>query len=486
MFRTYQVFWNRMFQVIDACIVILSFFVAWRIKFDTGLLPYRGHEPLASFLPAILISLPLFWLANWIGGLYKPIRSRTFFQEGAALIRSLFFGMLFFMSLLYFLHLAQFSRAVLILFAVVYAALIVVERIAVRGALSLLRSRGFNKKFILLVGYTPATARFIEAMDAHPWFGYHVLGCVLPQGASFITREKPALPVLDSIDNLGNVLHEHLVDHVLISLSRQDVSYLPHVMSVCEAHGVQSLILPDYFDVLPARPRFETFAGMPLIDTRYVPLDDALNAMFKRVFDILFSVLVLVGLSPLYLAIALAVKLTSPGPILFKQERVGKNRRLFTMYKFRTMVVNPSVSSVVENVDGNHEVAVTQLEADLGWTVPNDSRRTALGKWLRKTSLDELPQFWNVLIGDMSVIGPRPERPQFVDKFKEEVPKYMVKHRVRPGITGWAQVNGWRGDTSIAERIKFDIDYIENWSLLLDFQIVWKTLTRGFVDENAY
>jgi Undecaprenyl-phosphate glucose phosphotransferase len=207
---------------------------------------------------------------------------------------------------------------------------------------------------------------------------------------------------------------------------------------------------------------------MPMINVRDIPLDLAGNRVAKRIFDIVFSLLAIIITSPIMLMVAIGVKLTSKGPIIFKQERVGLNRRTFQMYKFRSMRVLP------EGVE------------DTGWTTENDPRRTKFGAFIRKTSLDELPQFFNVLAGHMSVVGPRPERPYYVDQFKEEIPKYMVKHHVRPGITGWAQTHGLRGDTSIEERIKYDIFYIENWSILLDIKIVLKTVVNGFVNKNAY
>lgn len=203
-----------------------------------------------------------------------------------------------------------------------------------------------------------------------------------------------------------------------------------------------------------------------MINVRDIPLDIAANRLFKRTFDIVFSLFAIILTSPVMLAVAIGVKLTSRGPIIFKQERVGLNRRTFYMYKFRSMRLLPPGA------------------ADTGWTIENDPRRTKFGSFIRKTSLDELPQFFNVLLGHMSVVGPRPERPFFVDQFREEIPKYMVKHHVRPGITGWAQSNGLRGDTSIEERIKHDIFYIENWSLLFDIKIIFLTIRNGF--KNAY
>ncbi|HZG78346.1 MAG TPA: exopolysaccharide biosynthesis polyprenyl glycosylphosphotransferase, partial [Paenibacillus sp.] len=264
------------------------------------------------------------------------------------------------------------------------------------------------------------------------------------------------------------IMEEKLIDEVIIALPLNAHHKLPYIIETCEKAGVKALIIPDYFDYLPARPYFDNFAGIPLINVRDIPLDELRNRVLKRGFDIIFSIICILITFPLLLAIAIGIKLTSPGPIIFKQERVGLNRRTFNMYKFRSMRMQ------------------TESDSDTKWTVENDPRRTKFGAFLRRTSLDELPQFFNVLFGHMSVVGPRPERPYFVEQFKEEIPKYMVKHHIRPGITGWAQSNGYRGDTSIAERIKHDIFYIENWTFFFDIKIILKTIVNGFLNRNAY
>ena len=207
---------------------------------------------------------------------------------------------------------------------------------------------------------------------------------------------------------------------------------------------------------------------MPLINIRYVPLDDSMKKAVKRILDMICAIGGLIVFSPLMIVTAIIIKLTSPGPIIFKQERVGLNRKRFQMYKFRSMKVQ------------------TEDDEKYGWTTENDPRKTKFGSFIRHTSIDELPQLFNIIKGDMSLIGPRPERPQFVDKFREEIPKYMIKHHVRPGMTGWAQVHGWRGDTSIVRRIEYDLYYVENWTLELDFKIFILTFIRGFTDKNAY
>lgn len=226
--------------------------------------------------------------------------------------------------------------------------------------------------------------------------------------------------------------------------------------------------MPDYNNIIPSRPYTEDLMGLPVINIRYVPLSNTFNALIKRVFDIVFSGIGIVVLSPLLLIIACAVKFTSKGPLIFKQERVGLRNEPFMMYKFRSMRVQD------------------EKEEKKAWTVKDDPRVTKVGKFLRKTSLDELPQLFNIFKGEMSIVGPRPERPYFVEKFKEEIPRYMVKHQVRPGLTGWAQVNGYRGDTSIKKRIEYDLYYIENWTFGFDIKIMFMTIFKGFVNKNAY
>lgn len=208
--------------------------------------------------------------------------------------------------------------------------------------------------------------------------------------------------------------------------------------------------------------------GLPVVNIRYIPLSNTFNALMKRTVDIIGSAVGIVVLSPLLLIIACLVKFTSKGPLIFKQERVGLRNETFMMYKFRTMKVQD------------------EKEEKKAWTVKNDPRVTKIGKFLRKTSLDELPQLFNILKGEMSIVGPRPERPFFVEKFKEEIPRYMIKHQVRPGLTGWAQVNGYRGDTSIKKRIEYDLYYIENWTMGFDIKIMFMTFFKGFVNKNAY
>ena len=285
----------------------------------------------------------------------------------------------------------------------------------------------------------------------------------VPRGAVY-----KGVKVLGSIDNLPFILPENKLDEIAVTLALQDYDRLEEIVDLCEKSGVRTKFIPDYNSLIPGKPYTEDLGGLPVINIRYVPLSNTLNAVAKRAVDIVGSLCGLIVTSPLLLIVAILIRATSKGPIIFSQERIGQHNHAFKMYKFRTMYVQDT------------------KEEKKGWTTKNDPRVTKVGRILRKTSIDELPQLFNILIGDMSLVGPRPERPQYVEKFKEEIPRYMIKHQVRPGLTGWAQINGYRGDTSIRKRIEYDIYYIENWSMSFDFKIMFLTIFRGFINENAY
>ena len=321
-------------------------------------------------------------------------------------------------------------------------------------------------KHMILVGYSRAGEEYIDRIMANPQWGYVVCGILddkVPRGTTY-----KGVKVLGEIDNLLIILPENRMDEIAITLSLADYDRLEQIVDWCEKSGVHTKFIPDYNSLIPSRPYTEDILGLPVINIRYVPLTNTLNWWLKRIIDFIGALAAIILFSPVMIGAAIAIKCTSKGPVLFKQERIGLHNKPFQMYKFRSMVQQ------------------TDEEEKKGWTVKDDPRVTKVGAFLRKTSLDELPQLFNILKGDMSLVGPRPERPQFVEKFKEEIPRYMIKHQVRPGMTGWAQVNGYRGDTSIRKRVEYDIYYIENWTLGMDIKILFMTLFIGFVNKNAY
>ena len=324
----------------------------------------------------------------------------------------------------------------------------------------------FNRKPVLIVGYSQAAEAYIERVMTHKQWGYDILGIL--DDHLHTNESVRGISVLGPIESLEEYLSKNIAESIIITLKLKEYDRLEEIVHVCEKSGVHTEFVPDYNDIISTKPYTVDFLGLPLIHIRHVPLMEAGNAFIKRAMDIVGSLLCIALFSPIMLAAAIAVKLSSPGPLIFKQERVGLHNRTFKMYKFRSMTVQKASEEVSK------------------WTTKNDVRVTPVGRFIRKTSIDELPQLFNVLKGDMSLIGPRPERPFFVDKFKEEIPRYMIKHQVRPGMTGWAQVNGLRGDTSIRKRIELDLFYIENWSVSFDIRILFLTVFKGFVNKNAY
>ena len=308
----------------------------------------------------------------------------------------------------------------------------------------------------------------VNKLCKHSEFGFEIVGFLDDRVSDRIYNTEVNLPILGKIAEVDRIVHLLNVDIVIIALPIKAYEKIRNVVKLCDEEGVRVDIIPDFFEIIePTAPVYE-IDGLPLLSVRNTPMDSPAYQMGKRVFDFAFSLLILVILSPLFLIMAVGIKLSSPGPIFFKQERIGANRKNFQMFKFRTMKLQHKEQS------------------DTVWTTKDDNRSSKFGNFLRKTSLDELPQFFNVLRGEMSVVGPRPERPFFAKKFKTEIPKYMVRHQVKPGITGYAQINGWRGDTSIEKRLESDLYYMRNWSFGFDMKIISKTILKGWINENAY
>jgi len=461
--KKYQRFFNLIVFALDGLVLTISYFAAYVFKW--GFYPISQMDYL--YLKAPLWMIPLVLTVYFFMEVYSPMRSRMLRKEMLLVIRSHAVGMILIYGLLYLTKMYIYSRVVLFTFGVVSLALILMDRFIMRRVLRYLRSIGYNQKHLLIVGAGTVGVEFAQKAMAHKEFGYNVVGFLdddgHKKGSEILSRK-----VLGDCTILPELLASKSVDEVIIALPLSAYHKYHGIVNVCEKAGVRVRIIPDYFDYLPGRPKVEEFDEIPLLNIRHVPLDDPFNRFVKRLFDVVVSLTAIIITLPLMVIITAGVTLTSRGPILFKQERVGLNNRPFNMYKFRSMRVAEDSSS------------------DTGWTTADDPRKTWFGAFIRKTSLDELPQFFNVLLGDMSVVGPRPERPFFVEQFKEEIPKYMVKHQVKPGITGWAQVNGWRGDTSIEKRIECDIYYIENWDLLFDVKIMLLTIIKGLINRNAY
>jgi Undecaprenyl-phosphate glucose phosphotransferase len=420
-----------------------------------------------NYLFFLIGIIPIYLVIYFAFDFYSSKRGMSFGNEIVNIIEANIMGCLLLFGIFFVIKLNYISRMVIIQFTITNTFLVIIERYTSRLALKYLRARGFNLKHMLIIGAGDLGHKFLRKIEKHREYGFSVMG-FLDDDETKLGAKIGRTSVIGKIDDLDNHLHPCHVEEVVVALPLSAYQKLSTIIKICEKHGVRVSIIPDYYSYIPAKPKVSEIDGIPVIYIRDIPLDTFLNKLLKRLFDIVVSMLLIIISAPIMGIIALGVKLTSRGPVLFKQKRVGLNRKPFYLYKFRSMRIS------------SDEVAATT------WTTTDDRRRTSFGEFIRKTSIDELPQFFNVLKGNMSLVGPRPERPFFVEKFKDEIPKYMVKHQIKPGITGWAQVNGWRGDTSIEERIKCDIYYVENWSLMLDFKIVVMTIFKGFVNKNAY
>ena len=385
-------------------------------------------------------------------------------EEIGNIVKSNTMGLVIFIMALYMLHQPHFSRQMMFIFYVINNVAEIIFRNCIRWVLRKIRNRGFNQKHILLVGYSRAAEGYIDRIKTNPQWGYHIMG-ILDDKVAVGTKYRGE-QVIGKIKLLQNLLSENELDEIAITLGIAEYSKLEDIVAICEKSGVHTKFIPDYNNFIPTRPYTEDLLGLPVINIRRVPLNGGFNKFVKRVSDIVGSFLLIILFSPVMLAVALAVRFSSKGPVIYKQERVGLHNRNFVMYKFRSMKI--------ERCD------------ELHFTTQNDDRTTRIGRFIRRCSLDELPQLFNVLKGDMSLVGPRPERPEFVEKFREQIPRYMIKHQVRPGMTGWAQINGYRGNTSIRKRIEYDLYYIENWTFWFDIVILFQTIFKGFVNKNAF
>ncbi len=466
MIKDNQQFFNRMHVFVDAAVPAVSYLAAWFIQFtflapeNVGKLPFETYMVTLAFLVAGM--LLLYYAFN----LYTPKRVQGRRLEAGNIIKANTIALFSLILVLYMMHEDNFSRSMMMLFYGINIFLETLVRNLIRMFLMKIRKKGMNLKHILLVGYSRAAEEYIDRIRQNPQWGYLIRG-VLDDNVARGTRYKD-VKVIGRIDNLMVILPENRLDEIVITLGLNEYFKLEHIVALCEKSGVHTKFVPDYNNIIPTKPYTEDLLGLPVINIRHVPLSNTFNRMVKRTMDILGALAAILLFSPIMLFAVLMMKLTMPGPLIFKQERVGRHNRPFHMYKFRSMEIQK------------------ETEEKKGWTVKNDPRITGFGKFMRRTSIDELPQLFNVLRGEMSLVGPRPERPQFVEKFREEIPRYMVKHQVCPGMTGWAQINGYRGDTSIKRRIECDLYYIENWTVGFDIKILVLTLFKGFVNKNAY
>jgi len=446
----------------DLCLIAVCWVLAYWIRFH--LMHVTDVPPFRDYALQLIPILVVWGIAFRTFDLYRPKRLGSHVSEWIDVAKASLLGALILVSIMTFVFRGyEYSRLVILLFLAESIVTVSVARAALREVLRFARRHGYNLRYAIVVGGGEPAAEVLRVLNRRRDVGIFVLG---------LLSDKKEVPEnvrwLGGIEDVRTVLDRQQVDIVFIALPHADASRLTSVLSGIGDDPIAIHLVPDVFSLVPARGGVEEFEMIPFIHLRESRLY-GWNRVLKRGFDLLFGAVGLAIVAPVMLAIGVALKLTSPGPVLYQQERMGVDGRRFKMLKFRTMRVN------------------AEEETGPVWARPDDPRRTALGVFLRRTSLDELPQLFNVLRGEMSLVGPRPERPSFVEEFRRRVPGYMLRHKVKAGITGWAQINGWRGNTSIERRIECDLYYIERWSLGFDLKILLQTLWYGFrINRNAH
>ena len=462
--RHNQLFATAIF-VLDGVLVTLAWLGAYGLRFRwLGLPAPLGVPPLTTYLWFGAVAVPVSLLVLRSLRIYRSSRTARLGEELFALVKGTI-AVVALAALVSFFTRGELSRSMLAVFGVLMAVLLCGSRVATRLVLRALRRSGRNLRHILIVGTGAPARAFARRLLAHRDFGLEIRGFVAP-GDADAGAGIEGYPVLGSIAGLRALVESQEVDLVYLALARPEWQAEEEALDQLADSTAAVRLVPDLARAFTLNAAVEDFDGMPVVRVTETP-DQGWNGVLKRAFDLVCSGVGLLLLAPLLAAVALWVRLDSPGPVFYGQERVGFNGRRFLMWKFRTMRADAEA-------------------AGPGWTRPEDPRRTRAGAWLRKLSIDELPQLWNVFRGEMSLVGPRPERPMYVEQFRTSIPRYMLRHHVKAGITGWAQVNGLRGDTQLDQRIEYDLYYIRNWSLGFDLAILFRTLGRVFRDASAH
>jgi Undecaprenyl-phosphate glucose phosphotransferase len=456
---------SRLFEQLTLAADLLLIAACWVIAYTVRfyVFPVNAIPPFAGYALQLVPILVVWGFAFWAFDLYRPNRLGSRVSEWLDVAKASTLGVLVLVAIMTFVFREySYSRLVIVLFWAESIVAVSFSRAVFRELFRFARRHGFNQRYAIVVGGGEPAAEVLRVLRRRPDVGIRVLGMLSDK------REVPDnVRWLGGIEDVRAVLDRQQVDIVFIALPHADYSRITAVLHGIGDDPVAIHLVPDVFGLASLRGGVEEFETVPFIHLRESPLY-GWNRVLKRAFDLVGGALALTLAAPVMLAIVVALKLTSPGPVLYRQERMGVDGGRFRMLKFRTMRVN--------------------AEAQTGpvWATPDDPRRTRLGGFLRRWSLDELPQLLNVLRGEMSLVGPRPERPSFVEEFRRRVPGYMLRHKVKAGITGWAQINGWRGNTSIERRIECDLYYIERWSLAFDLRILVQTIWYGFRNRNAY
>ena len=467
MLKKHSKFFESLLLIIDWFVLSISWILSFYLRMYSGIIPvYAKIPPFKIYLTLLILIIPLWGVVFKLFGLYRPRRVSTRLSEIVDISKASTFAILILISTTFLFRQYEFSRLTFFYFWFINIVFLSLARIVFREFLRFLRQKGYNQRYALIVGDEKMGQDLVTKLRKHPELGIQIAG-FLTSDQNSVGTEIHGIKVVGKYSDVRELITNRGIDIIFVALPFHAHNQLKEVLEWIGDETVSIMVLPDLFEFVTLRGSVSEFEGMPLISLRDTPLY-GWNIIVKRVLDIVFSSLVIIFTSPVMLIIAILIKLTSGGPLLLKQERMGLDGKTFNMLKFRTMFAN------------------AEQETGPVWAKKDDPRRTKIGKLLRKTSMDELPQFFNVLKGDMSIVGPRPERPVFIENFRNTIPKYMLRHKMKAGITGWAQVSGWRGNTSLEKRIEYDLYYIENWSLNFDLKIIWLTLWNGLINKHAY
>jgi Undecaprenyl-phosphate glucose phosphotransferase len=459
---------SSIYLINDAVASNLAMLCAWFLRFSLKVIPVtKGQQEVETYLQLLPIVTIVFPLAFAVQGLYRIRPTRSKAEEWLSVAIGSIVATVVFSGVLLWVRPGRpdilYSRATLLIFLACAIIFVILGRAIVRAIVERAHRAGKRLDRVLIAGSGELASAVVERVNGHRELGFRVVG-YLRNGEE---SKLGTLECLGMIDDAERVIDEQQIDHVFVALPHASSEAMIALLDRLVRSVVAIHVVPDLLQFMVLRSRVEDLDGLPTINLSETPLE-GWSRFLKRGFDLVVATIALIVFSPVMLIVAIAIKLGDRGPVFYRQERMGLDGKPFDIFKFRSMRVG--------------------AEKDTGakWAEKDDPRRTRVGAFIRKTSLDELPQLFNVLLGDMSVVGPRPERPQFVEQFRAEFPHYMLRHKVRAGMTGWAQVHGWRGNTSIRIRIEHDLYYIENWSLLLDLKILFMTVIHGLKQENAY
>jgi Undecaprenyl-phosphate glucose phosphotransferase len=462
----------------DVLATVLAFFLAWQLRFSTEFLSFANADipAFSRYISLLPVALVLWVVVFYFHGLYQSRRGRSGVDEGLTVTVAVILGMVLLSVFIVWNKQVDigplgtpvpftYSRVFLALFAALDVILVTAGRLVIRGRLRTLRRKGLNLQKILIVGAGVLGLDVARKLRAHEELGFRVVGYVDDDPAK-LGQSFSGASVVGTLDEIDVKIAELGVDQVYVAMPLEAHARILEVLRVVGSECVEVKMVPDILQYATLRAQFEDLDGTPVINLSQVPLR-GWSSLVKRAMDMAIASTAIAGLAPFLPIVAAAIWIEDKGAIFYRQERMGLDGKPFWIWKLRSMRTN------AESTSGPV------------WAIKDDPRRTRVGSFLRRWSIDELPQLWNVLKGEMSIVGPRPERPAFVREFKHQIPQYMLRHKVKAGITGWAQVHGWRGNTSIRKRIQYDLYYIENWSLGLDLKILWMTLRHG-LRHNAY